>query len=1137
MPRNNLQTPSRPVSLPEAAPDFNSSLKQMHDAFGTESPLGDLTPLPQSDAYAATVAREERRSKVSSGDILGSIVRQDSPVYGAVGALVAHNEFPTDPNFDALEPKGLAESMKGLPEEFMPYMARARSERERTYIRMQLDDKVADQQRLADLGVAGQAGRFLAGLVEPTNLAIGLVAPGASLLRMKPLATAAAGIGTGAAAGYGFERMRQAYTFEDSQPDAVWAGLMGSAFSAPFVGLHMREMSRVRSVARAELEAHLAAGAGEATPAAERALAEIAPVTKAHAEELTGFSPERENAPVAETPAVREPAKVPSADPLASPEATQPATRKATDVRWIDDTGEAREGRVMRDEGGTHLVVEDNESGRPVRVARSDLAEPELDGFLAGSVGGAQIAHTPVELTVAAKWRRDIFAQLNKSANPVVQRLGKMFVKDAINPSEFYAQGRAVSEDKRLLQRTVAGGFHYETASAYKDAATKMGLGPLARNSESHVRAFNQDVGRFIRDPGAYAGHPARAEIERAANAARKVYSTMLAEMQRAGVKGADTLAANPDYLNRVWLGDRIREMSAKHGEPEVHRLIATAIKDKQGILDRFRLKNPTSALTDAEVLAASAKKFVDSVMRLEHSHLSTELLLTATDAPTLRAELNKQLSSAQTESIIDHLFEVQEATSGDQGKPANLKYRFNLDEGAKITTKAGELSFSDLVENDARVLVDRYMNSMAGHVAMARQGIKSRAEFEALLREADQYHETANTMSKDAGRYAAENQMLRDVYNNIVGRPMSVHSFNTGDRIAATMRAYGRSVYLGQLGFTAMMETFHAAGLMTWRAAIQQMPSLMEFVRAARAGQRPAKGLADDVTRMLGNLNEHVSGYLRQHEITDFTYDKRLSGAEDVANHLSHAVDKFSGNSFTTALTRGMAAAGNIQKLVNFARGKTQLTEAWRTRLVGSGINRDDIDHVLSMLKDHAELDGNRVVGVKWEDWAAKDPKSYHDFVTAVDRDVRQGVQDHDLGETMMFQHTSIGKVFTELRAFNIAAHSKQFLNALHYRDATSLHLFTTSIISNGLAYVVQTSANFAHDPKELDKRLTAQRIAQAAYSRSAMMGIHAVPHGHARARRALSLREHHGEGRHREHRLAQRAHAAVLQPCSRRP
>jgi hypothetical protein len=127
-------------------------------------------------------------------------------------------------------------------------------------------------------------------------------------------------------------------------------------------------------------------------------------------------------------------------------------------------------GTVLK-ESPTKLFIEDHETGSKRWIAREDVLDaPEVDGFLAGSVGGAQVAHTPVERTAMTEiripftktfnGRFDIFAQLNASTNPVVQRLGKIFVKDAINPSDFYAQGRSASEDKKLLQRTIGGGFH-----------------------------------------------------------------------------------------------------------------------------------------------------------------------------------------------------------------------------------------------------------------------------------------------------------------------------------------------------------------------------------------------------------------------------------------------------------------------------------------------------------------------------------------------------------------------------------------------------------------------------------------------------------------------------------------------------
>jgi hypothetical protein len=1039
MPRSNPLMQSSPGSLAPEAPDFHEQLTKFQDAFGRDGPIGTLPFLPQSSAYEMEKAKREREAKTTTGDYVGAVVRQDSPVDGMVAAYVGSQMLP-DPTYNAADKQTYEANTLGLPEEYHNEMLKAVSGAHAVYLRERLDQKLSDMQKLGDLGVPGSIARFLGGLVEPTNLALGLVSGGATHLARGSVALkAAAGLGTGAASGYTFERWRQHYTFEDSQADAAWAGLMGLAFSAPFVGLHAGEMARVRKAATKELEAlHSAPGT------------DLVAMHKEATRDFMADPFQWENGPVE---------KHTLPDPTPHPE------------------------RLL-----------ENFSGETPHADAPPPAPdtPPAEGFLPGSVGGAQVEQVPVDLTAHSKWRFDIFARLNKSENPIVQRLGKMFVKDAITSSDFYAQGRTVSEDKKLLQRRIGGGFHFEAASAYKEFAQKMGLGFVDSNLPKNVNAFYQDVGRYIRDPAAYAGHAGVAEIARAATAYRKVMSEMLDEMKKAGVKGADNLAANPDYLNRVWKQSKIRELSTLHGADEVAALVGKSVRDRAGILQRFRDDNPQSTLTDDQVMQNSASRFLNAVMKLEHSHLSNELLLTAHDAPTLRSELGKaNLKPGEVEEIINSLFEHQATTSGDAGAAPNLKYRFNLDEGtAHVTAKGETIRLADLFENDARFLADRYMNSMAGHVAMARQGVKSRADFDALLREADADHST-QAATRDPLKFKEEQQMLEDVYNHIVGRPMSVHSFGALDRIASTLRAYSRSAYLGQLGFTAMTEAFHAAGLMTWRAAVQQMPSLREFWQSARAGHAPTKGLAEDVRQMLGYLNEHVSGYLRQHEVTDFTYDAGLNRFENAGNALSHATDKLSGNSFMTSLTRGMAAGGMIQKYANFARGTTKLTAEWRKRIVGAGVHESDIDHMLEQLKQHVDMEGNRVSGVRWEEWSAKDPNSYHDFLTAVDRDVRQGVQDHDIGETWMQQHTSLGKVFTELRAFNIAGHSKQFLNGLHYRDRTSLQLWNTSIIVNSLAYITQTSMNYGHNPKELEKRLTAQRIAQAAYQRSSMMGL----------------------------------------------
>lgn len=1043
-----------PSLAPEQPLDLNTSLTEFQKAFGLDGPLGELQPLPVgTSAYDQEVQKQKVQESTSVGDYTKSIFRQDSPVDGMVGWYVG-DQYKPDDKFDPWGPQ-VKELQKGLPEEYANELHKAVSMPHALYLRERLDDKLGDQQKLASLGAAGNTARFLAGFVEPTNLALGLASGGTTTLASGVATRAAIGLATGAGTGYAFERMRQRYNFEDSQPDAVWAGLMGLAFSAPFVGLHAHEMVATRRAAGLEREVLSALHEGtpltEATANASKEIearrAELAP-------EYNSWPPEAENAPVER----------------AAPEAQ---------ADFSPDT--------MLEE---HLLGERQEAPVEREVG-------EVPGFLPGSVGSAQIREIPMELSGMSRLRFDIYARLNRSENPVVQRMAQFLIKDGIAARDVegnaIAQPRTASEDKKVLQRTLGGGFHFAAHQAYDEMAQRLKLGWWERNKPSNVSNFYEKIGRAMRDERVYAENPDIApELRKAVGASREVYGRMLEEMNASGVHGAEALKANPDYMNRVWKQSAIREMERTHGEGTVKRLVSQSIRDKDGLLTRFREKNPTSTLADHEVLEQSAGKFLSSVMKLEHSHLSTEMLMSAHEAPTLRAELSKKLSSAEAESVIDALFEHQEATNADAGKPAPLKYRFNLDEATRITGKDGApLRLTDLFENDSRLLVDRYLNSMAGHVALARRGIKSRAEFNALIRQADANNESEGLGTRDAHKFAEEKDLLNDMYNHVVGRPMSVQSFNTGDRVAGISRAYARSVYLGQLGFTAAHEAFHAAGLSTWRAALQQMPALREFWAAAKAGHTPTEGLANDMRLMLGFLNEHVSAYARQHELTDHTYDNRLKSAENTANKLSHAVDKFSGNSFTTSFTRGYAAAWMTQKYANFAHGTEALTKAWRDRIVGSGVHDADIERMLAALKEHSNMDGKRVAGVRWEDWSAKDPRSYHDFTTAVDRDVRQAIQDHDIGETWMFQHTAVGKIFTELRAFNIAGHVKQMLNSLHYRDRLSMQLWTTSFVVNAMSYVTQTSMNYGHDPAQLEKRLTAERIVKAAYTRSNMLGI----------------------------------------------
>jgi hypothetical protein len=236
----------------------------------------------------------------------------------------------------------------------------------------------------------------------------------------------------------------------------------------------------------------------------------------------------------------------------------------------------------------------------------------------------------------------------------------------------------------------------------------------------------------------------------------------------------------------------------------------------------------------------------------------------------------------------------------------------------------------------------------------------------------------------------------------------------------------------------------------------------------------------------------ERAAAHARQHEVTEFTYDRGLTQFENVANKAAHAVDILSGNQYFTSATRQAAAAIMVQKHANMAAGRMELTPKLRERLVGQGIDDELIEPTLAALKQHAKVDKRGVVQeIDWEGWQKADPKTYDRYTLALTREVRDAIQDHDIGETMPWMHTTLGKIISELRTFTFVAHAKQSLKNAHYRDQQALVTFSLAFMSQALAYAVQTSANFAHNPEELERRLSVERIAKAAVQRMSITGI----------------------------------------------
>ena len=767
-----------------------------------------------------------------------------------------------------------------------------------------------------------------------------------------------------------------------------------------------------------------------------------------------------------------------------APEAlVAPRDRSGEYVSWADKEGESQEGIVqgrnsmgnlqVKTREGTMKIVPDHMLDTAMQAG--DHAPPE--GFLHNSIGAAQhmaIQSVADKTTAMSRGRLDIFAKLNRSESKGVKELVFDLVKDAIQVDDHQSQAMSASEWKSHYRRTIAGGFHVTARQAAADARKVMQV-PMWGKYQFNQEFFTL-VSRYTRgDDTVLHVNPEMAPMIRTASKAQQdAYKAFLKEAKDAGVKGTEDLDPNGAYVNRIWNHKGISAAINTHGAEAVEDLLARSINVPGHIGDR-----------------AKAKSFLNTVRKLEFSPVMQNIHLYAQDMGTLRKALAESgnLNESEIDGLVDLMFTAKEVAGSDAGRQANLKYRFDLEETMGINLKTGVLRISDLLENDARVLVDIYGNSMAGHIGLAKKGITSQADFMERLRGISD--EGLKNPQWDTKALGQETKLLQDLYNNITGKPMSTADFSATNRIAQTMRGYTRSVMLGQLGIAAMFEMKQAVATMGFKTFLKQMPALSSMFTAMRNGFIPDVQLARDIEHMAGFGTEMASGYVRAAEIDDGIFGQLLTRAEHGANVTSHAVDILSGNASFTSLTKQLSGMMAAQRMHDFATGLKTLTPDMRKRFVGWGVDDDRLDGMLKFFKDHSTANkGHKLESVNYEKWNELSPNTYQDFQTALSRMVRDAIQDHDLGETMPFMHSTLGKVFAELKTFFLVAHAKNFLKNLHYRDATAFQVWAIGFVGESLAYMTQNAANNLHDPDKMLKGMDPTKIATAAMFRSPALG-----------------------------------------------
>lgn len=757
--------------------------------------------------------------------------------------------------------------------------------------------------------------------------------------------------------------------------------------------------------------------------------------------------------------------------------------------------GEMRVNRVLTDEEVASINSAAGLSDLPrVEPSQWDYSAPVVknDGeammAAAGRALGAPVVPQSAPLqTTWANARLDYTATIFKGTNEVHKDIVNRMVRDVLGGDGTNTQGWTASEWATSIIRRASFPAHAEMQKQFNLAAHDLGWGWWKRQTNN--REFYEAVSRVKRgdmspiEPGG-AFEKVAAQVKAAAAAADKAYAMVLKELQDSGVKGADAVTHDPKYVNRVWRQDKLKDAIMRYGQGAVFQMVANSFSSPE---------------LRGDVL--KGEQFVKAIMRLEYTPAMRELTLQSPDMKRLRNELDAAGLTPDDADLIVEVMLGQKTREPDAGQATNLRGRMGLEEGLAHQMPDGStMRVTDFFENDIRVLMDNYVRTLAGHAGMARQGIPDAATFEKMLNEARTEHETQGALfGGDSSSFNRNEQHLRDLYDVLTGRPMSHQTFNRFDRILAGLRGLTRGAMLGQLGVAQALELNNAAGMFGLRAAMHHSPGLAALIRQARRGAIVDDTLQQQLQHMFGTGMEMSAAYMRDNEYSDFAYgrgpdntflDKLTNRVEKAGNAVSHGIDVVSGNRLFTSFTRSFATRWAIQQMVDQANGRGPGVS--RERFKGLGLSEADIDPFLTDLRTYAKVDPKGTVHeIDWEAWQQNNPQSYDQFTLVTMRRVRDAIQDHDVGETMPWMHTTLGKVFSELRTFMLVAHGKQFLKNAHYRDREAFQLFTLSLVAQALGYTVQASVNNADNQERREKALEPDRIAKAAIQRMSITGV----------------------------------------------
>jgi len=682
-----------------------------------------------------------------------------------------------------------------------------------------------------------------------------------------------------------------------------------------------------------------------------------------------------------------------------------------------------------------------------------------------------------------AKFRGDKSSVLRRSASPFTRSWSEKFAEESVGNVDSSRSIITADLIKHNYSMTAETLFYKSYAPAFNKFMKEVKNKRFGNDYNINDRLeFSDLVARGIRGEIIEV-----AGVEEGVLAARKVLKKILDDLKKEGVEGAKEVLDNPNYFPRRWSVGKMQIVQEKIPYVKLINFLKNSlVRGSKDLSDEDGLR-----IAKHIYKIVNTNKFGDG--------FSIDRLLYTNDADELRTVIRdySDLDSGEIEDLVNVLLKP------GRDKPTavpRLRRRASFDENYEETIDGIKVKFTDLLDNNTEGTINSYIQQMSGQIALAKIGIKSRQDYNKILKKVkDSYDipDIANQYKGFSGKARKELELnsIDTIYKNIVGIPTEKNITGFWSTALRNLRKYNYVNVFNQVGFAQIPEMGNIVSTAGIRGMVKYIPEFKNILTRAKNGKINNEFLDEIETLVSGTgSNRLVDSIINRTD--DFAgATTKVGKIEKTLDIFSRITSDFSGFHAVDTLSRRLATITSFDKLARHATGKLKLSAADINRYKNIGFSEEELQAVFKSIREKSTfieggLTGRKIRRLNIDQWDDQD--LVNKMSLYMSRHLRRIIQENNYGEMLAIgSDSALGKTMLQFRNFVTTAYSKQLLHGLHMRDFTFFSAAMSSTFIAALVYIAQTHIQAIgksdNEKKEfLESRLNLSTIGRAAFQRS---------------------------------------------------